>query len=235
MSAFNQARYNLSKFNIAQPGQVWASGTAKTSFSFSFAGETVYFRGSAAVRFNSEDIILNRGRIFKGSSSETFSQQAKCVRYCNIAAVLTENFNKDLYISQNAYIICTGSEIFDAETELSQEAYSNGTLEESFDADPYISQLVFTHADIGEVFASTADVISLSETVCEFPELILKPGQTLVIDANSYNVLLDGQNAIHLQKGAWLDDMTRNTQTITITATNSGRLEAEILYTERYL
>ena len=65
---------------------------------------------------------------------------------------------------------------------------------------------------------------------------VLKPGERLVIDANNYNVLLNGQNAIWYQADDWLDDMNRNTISIDITASAGvSNLSATILYTELYL
>lgn len=64
----------------------------------------------------------------------------------------------------------------------------------------------------------------------------LKPGERLIIDASTYNVLLNGKNAIEIHSGDWIDELNRETQSIVITAASGvGNLSASILYTERYL
>ena len=58
----------------------------------------------------------------------------------------------------------------------------------------------------------------------------------MIIDANTYNVWIDQQNAVYVHSGDWLDELNRETQDFVITAASgAGNLEASILYTERYL
>ena len=235
MSTFNQARYNLSKFNIEQSEQVWATGTSRTTFGFSFAGETIYFKGNAAVQFLADKMDLNPGRVFSGSAAETFMQQVNGIKYCILHSNVSTAFEADLNLSQEAHLTGITAETFEAAPNLSQGAHLRGSSAESFDTEPNWSIIVNASANAGEIFDATADVVSLANHICEFPGLKLKPGEELIIDANTYNVLLNGENAIYLQKGDWLDDLSRNTQAITISATGGARLEASILYTERYL
>ena len=76
---------------------------------------------------------------------------------------------------------------------------------------------------------------ALDLAIC-YLTVTLKPGSTLIIDANNYNILLDGENAIELQSGDWLDDLDRETVDIAIGAASGvSGLSASILYTERYL
>ena len=64
----------------------------------------------------------------------------------------------------------------------------------------------------------------------------LKPGERLIVDASSYNVLLNGENAVDIHSGDWIDELNRETQSIVISAAAGvANLSASILYTERYL
>lgn len=93
----------------------------------------------------------------------------------------------------------------------------------------------FTAAAGNELVSQTADMITIDEIVCEL-NLTLMPGQRLIVDASNYNVLLDGENMIYTQVGEWLDELTRETNSITITAAEGGGgISANILYTERFL
>ena len=93
----------------------------------------------------------------------------------------------------------------------------------------------FTSIAGNELVSQTVDVMAIDEIVCEL-NLELMPGQRLIVDASNYNVLVDGENMIHTQVGEWLDELTRETNSITITAAEGGGgLSANILYTERFL
>ena len=75
----------------------------------------------------------------------------------------------------------------------------------------------------------------MEEITCVL-KLTLMPGQRLIVDASNYNVLLDGENMIHTQEGEWLDEISRETTSITVTAAaGQAGLSANILYTERFL
>ena len=215
MSAYNAARYNLAPFNVQASDACWASGESKVTVGFSFAGTTNYAIGSTNVRILADSLKLDRGRIASGSASEQVSQAAEINGYF--------------------WPVAVSESVMEAELNLSQIIDTAGAAAVRTEAELNLSQIVMIGADSGLVVQATADVISLVEHICEFPGLVLRPGQVLVIDAGSYDVLLDGENAIHLQRGDWLDELNRNTQSITISATGISRVTAEILYTERYL
>lgn len=102
---------------------------------------------------------------------------------------------------------------------------SNTILGADIRLDPEGFELVLSSA--------TADAIEMKVCVLN---LTLRPGQRLIIDANNYNILLDGENAIYVQSGDWIDELIRNTTAIDITAASGDRnLQASILYTERFL
>lgn len=80
---------------------------------------------------------------------------------------------------------------------------------------------------------TTAD--NVEEIACML-DLTLQPGERLIVDAENYNVFVNGVNMIHTQKGRWMDELSRDTICITITAAEGGAgLTADILYTERWL
>lgn len=112
---------------------------------------------------------------------------------------------------------------------------TTGSFSEQISTDIVWHVDYFTSAAGNELVSQTADLITIDEIVCEL-NLTLMPGQRLIVDASNYNVLLDGENMIHTQVGEWLDELTRETNSITITAAEGGAgLSANILYTERFL
>lgn len=64
--------------------------------------------------------------------------------------------------------------------------------------------------------------------------LTIPPGGELRIDSDTFRVLLDGQNALHAQQGAWLT-LTRDVLYIDIESATGGQLEGGLLYQERWL
>lgn len=86
-----------------------------------------------------------------------------------------------------------------------------------------------------ELMSASATLEAVDILTCEL-NLRLEPGQRLVVDASNYTVLLDGENAVDIQHGEWLDELTRETSSISVTSSAGvSNLEASILYTERYL
>ncbi len=235
MSAYNNARYNLSRFNVNAGGAIWLEAESKVEFAFSFAGQTHICHGNSVVRIIGEKLILDRGRMAVGAGAEQFTAEAAANGYFWLKNDQRTYVSGEINLSQEVYIIASGTEIIEAEINLSQQVYTNGADVNTFDSNANLSQIVSLAQDTGEVFTATADLTALTEYVCEFPGLTLKPGQTLIVDAGMYNILLDGENAVHLQRGDWLDSLSRNTQSIAISANGASRITATILYTERFL
>ena len=121
----------------------------------------------------------------------------------------------------------TASSGFDANIDL--------TGHETISADVFPQFIQWTPGEGYELVSSLVHAESVAETVCDLT-VTLNPGSTIVIDATNYNVLIDGENAIWVQSGEWLDNLNRETMSINIqAASGNDGLAATILYTERYL
>ena len=115
-----------------------------------------------------------------------------------------------------------------------------GTSATMFVFDSVLGSDFVVAADAYEVFTSAVSVDSLDMRTCligtNIDRLVLHPGERLVVDANNYNVLINNENAIWLQSGEWIDELTRDTIDISIMAASGvENLSATVLYTERYL
>lgn len=73
----------------------------------------------------------------------------------------------------------------------------------------------------------------LEYIICNI-DVTLYPGHELRIDSDLFNVMLNGQNAIHLQRGDWIY-LDRNSTELLLEAGTGGRLDGQIIYQERYL
>ena len=106
---------------------------------------------------------------------------------------------------------------------------------ETVDSDAVLGADIRLEPEGFELVSASATADAIETKVCVL-NVTLRPGQRLIVDANNYNVLLDGENAIHIQSGDWIDELIRNTTAIDITAASGNRnLQASILYTERFL
>lgn len=65
-------------------------------------------------------------------------------------------------------------------------------------------------------------------------QLTIPPGGELRIDSDMFTVLLNGQNALHTQSGDWIT-VSRELLRLLIESASGGRLEGQLIYTERFL
>ena len=181
--------------------------------------------------------------VFPGSNSsaKTVSEQVSdiiAIHYLVVSG--TEDVTKDLNASSETFLTMTFAEEVSAETALGQKLCLVNPMEEIVDAEVSMGTDIWLAIDGYELVRESASLEIVHETVCHIGTaenpFTLKPGEKLVIDASTYNVLLDGQNAIWYQADDWLDGMNRNTISIDITASAGlANLSATILYTELYL
>lgn len=65
-------------------------------------------------------------------------------------------------------------------------------------------------------------------------QITIPPGGELRIDSENYIVLLDGENALHLQSGDWIN-VSRELLRLIVESATGGDLDGQLIYTERYL
>lgn len=65
-------------------------------------------------------------------------------------------------------------------------------------------------------------------------QLTIPPGGELRIDSDVFTVLLNNQNALHTQSGDWIT-VSRELLRVLIESASGGRLEGQLIYTERFL
>lgn len=146
---------------------------------------------------------------------ETISDEVKLGAEIGIPVNFTETISKNIVLGADIAIIAA--------------------LEET------VTPAIILGADIAiptegfELVSADATSEAIETNVCIL-NITLKPGDRLIIDANNYNVLLNGNNAIWVQSGDWIDELIRNTTEIKIdAAAGVGNINASIMYTERYL
>lgn len=148
----------------------------------------------------------------------------------------SENVTADCYLTDHVNLKQTYSENVSANVGISQDVDIKVTFEENITGNIFLSQEVkIVDISMNELVTASVSVDVIEEKIC-YLDIVLAPGQKLVIDADTYNVYLDEENVVWAQRGEWLDELSRNTVRIdVIAASGTPNIKASILYTERYL
>lgn len=118
-------------------------------------------------------------------------------------------------------------------------AYSGKNIHEALKANELAQIRAYAGKDIIASLDLTALLMTIisanileSETVTI--EITLQPGDILQIDSDTYNVFLNGANAIHLQSGDWIT-IDKSLVDLIVDSGTGGELNGKIMYYERYL
>ena len=234
--SFNQTIFNRGPFNL--------SDSANATWFTIEALETV-----DAVTSVSKDVFLlcipnEKVTIdIHGENFKNFSANAHEVLGYNVA--LEGNYWCDVQFDEKLYneTFCSPeyrpvvdmSETIETESKIAYSVHLSVSIGETVDAETTVFCEYYTNFAGNELVSQVSDATVVEEIACVL-NLTLEPGQHLIVDANNYNVLVDNENMIHTQEGEWLDELSRDTLSITVTAAEGGAgLTANILYTERYL
>ena len=151
-------------------------------------------------------------------------------------ATFNEDISKNLILSANIkHPALTLTEEISKSAQIYCDYYQAAAMSEAVSASAIQSGDVRMAVDNYELVSASASSEAIELKVC-YLDITLKPGQRLIIDANNYNVLLNGENAIYIQRGEWIDAINRNTSNIDIDSQSGrGNISASIMYTERFL
>ena len=239
--AFDLARYNLNPFNASSLTK-WMTMDFSEDVSIAIGLNTdifprVYCNEKVETEVNGAPCNF----LDASEGSETVSEEVTDIIAIHFLVVSgTEDVTKVLNASSETYLTMAFAEEVTAETALGQKLCLTNPMEEIVDANTALGQNVWLNIAGYELVRENANLDAIHEYVCHIGTaenpFTLKPGDRLVIDANNYNVLLNGQNAIWYQADDWLDELNRNTISIDITASAGvSNLSATILYTELFL
>lgn len=239
--AFDLARYNLNPFNASSLTRWLTMDFSEEVTTVTGVNVNVYPRIYCNEKVEADIIGAPCRFLDESEGTEIVSEEVTdivAIHYLVISG--TEDVTKVLNASSESFLTMTFAEEITADTALGQKLCLVSPMEEIVDADVPLGQNIWLYADGYELVSESASLDAIHESVCYLgtPDnpLTLKPGDKLVIDASTYNVLLNGQNAIWYQAGDWLDEMNRNTISIDITASAGlANLSATILYTELFL
>lgn len=234
--SFNQTIFNRGPFNLSE--------SANATWFDIEATELI-----DAVTSVSKDVFLlcipheNVGISIHGEKFKNFTANAHEILGYNVAlegsywkdVQFDEKMDTSIKLSVEYRPEVSYYETHDCEAEVKYSRHLFVTGGETVDAETTVYCEYRTVADGNELVSQVADLAIVEEIACVL-NLTLQPGERLIVDANNYNVLVDNENMIYTQEGEWLDELTRDTYSITVTAASGGAgLQSKILYTERFL
>lgn len=104
---------------------------------------------------------------------------------------------------------------------------------DSFTASAAGSKDIQASFKVSDVLTTMSEATSQTMETATF-DLTIPPGGELRIDSELFSVLLNGENALHTQSGDWIN-ISRELLRLIIESASGGRLQGQLIYTERYL
>lgn len=236
--AFDIASFDISGFDVGGEGVVLFSAFAQEKVTAVIGtSQEAYFAASASERMNVGGALAGNGIFIGGSAVESVAEASaigdNSVMIGRMAAM--ETTAAEAVCRSVNWLRITALETASVEASGGADIYISGSASEKAAAEVYNEKETWLTIAAYELMSASATLEAVDIETCEL-NLRLNPGQRLVIDARNYYVWLDGENAIDSRKGVWLDKLSRDTTSISITAASGvANLEASILYTEQFL
>lgn len=234
--AFNRAKFNHLPFNTQSDMVKWLSVSALEEVD-AVIGSALNFY-PLAIGYERVDEVAEgmKGKFISAAGTETIDElvaegQLTVILFPHFEETVTETMT----LGADIRPMVSGNENIISNVSLGADIYTKSEADEIVDAVTSVGANIYPDAAGYELVSESASLENIEFKVC-YLNLTLRPGQVLIVDANTYNVLLDNENAIDTHSGEWIDDMNRSTTDITIeAASGSSNLSATVLYTERYL
>ena len=235
--AFNRAKFNHVPFNVQSDmiKYIIVSGLEEVDATIGSA-LNFYPLAIANERVAAEPQGM-KGRFIEAVGEETISEN---VVEAQMTVIIFPHFEENVAEETELRAVITPKpsfmELLSGEWHKGANIYPDAEANEKVTINRrHLSAKIYPHIEGYELVSNSASLENVEIKTCVLT-LTLKPGQTLIVDAINYNILLDNENAIEIQSGDWIDELNRNTTDITISAAaGASNLSASILYTERYL
>lgn len=234
--AFNLARYNINPFNVAAGSTRWmnAAGNEYVRASVGSALQ-IYAEAYGNERVDEEitgipiRYVTAVGR--ENVDESAMGSQPTILLYPNFI----ENVSAVTDVMARIMPRVNFVETLEASAIPGSDVFFSANFVEEIDQETSIGGNTYISAEGFELISESASLEVIDTKACVLTTT-LRPGERIVIDADSYTVLLNGENAIEIQSGDWIDELDRNTVDISLkAAAGVGYLAAHIVYTERYL
>ena len=234
--AFNLTPFNLTPFNVKAEKVRYLSVSFSEEIDAVIGSALNFYPTAIGNERVDETIAIEKGMFISADGTETISEEViEGQQTVILFPHFSEEVTEEISLSAEIMPFVTGNELVNCSGAIGANFYATAEGNEDIDADTSLGANFYTTADGYELVSESASLENIETKTCVLT-LTLKPSQVLIIDANTYNVLLDNQNAIEVQSGDWIDELNKNTTDISITAASGvANISATILYTERYL
>lgn len=236
--AYNLAPYNLTAYNSGSDSGIFITVFYQETVTYSIGTSLeAYLLAKGYEQVLTSGVNGGNGIYLTASGTENIEEAVTMGESSVILgkASIEETITGEATINCEAYPNVIGTETIEEETALGSDIYPTGSGTETITGEAVTDKETYLIAAGYELISASATLEAVDIIVCEI-NTTLEPGDRLVVDAENYNVLLNNENLIWAQSGAWIDEMTRETSSISVTAASGvANLSANILYTERYL
>lgn len=170
------------------------------------------------IKFSSNDELKNTTVITAGIIVK-FDSEDNLKSKCNVIKdlILDEEFSNDL--SCNVYV--------------SKDIHESESLKDSLKSSASVYKNLITKEVFTDILNSYISSVVLENDIIQI-NVTIPPGGLLEIRSDTYDVFLNGENILELQKGDWIF-LDRDTVSINLDSGSGGQISGRILYNERFL
>lgn len=160
--------------------------------------------------------------------------EAKLLSFIVIEFNTNENINNDVYLSSNYEINNDFAENFNYK--INAAAQIDFEIENTEDLKNIANigkNILFKEYIQNEELITNFSGNFIDNKILNI-ETLIKPGQTLIIDSNNFTVFIDDENVLNSYSGEWIN-LSREIESIEISATEGNNITGEVIYKEYYL
>lgn len=235
--SYNQAIYNRTSFNLSLSSNVrWLNLDSYENVNALAGIATNFYPVAIAFEHVRSQVHGGRTIVYEVTGGEQIYQNyvPNGLFWLDIAA--NERILTQAKMGQVFLLTCSAFETVSKSLKPSLNQWMSVTFEEHVfsSVDPR-AELWIDSVSGYELVDTAASAEAVEESACII-EVTLHPGDRLIIDSDSYLVLLNGENIIETHHGSWFDELDRNTTAFSIRASEgTENLTGRVLFTERFL
>ena len=230
---YDGTRYSLARYSLGQEAKTISVELRAYETMGAVAG------GAVPVDFRGRWIEAMQGSA-RGTISvavpfaayEQLGARARMSADVVIRAVLSDAVRTEIHGSKDVPAVLSAQDGLEASVWAAKQVAARMALSDSLGGGAWGSKDIYARLSASEALTALLSATSQTTERAMF-QLTIPPGGELRIDSELFTVLLDGENALHTQSGDWID-VSRDLLRLTVESA-SGRLEGQLIYTERYL
>lgn len=231
---FSQDRFSLTRFSIGSEGNTIQVGFDGRVEMQSVSGAAVpiltHLFGNGEFAANAKGTISVPASFSVGAALEATSKMRANIL---VSARMSESVSAESYGSRNDNIAARMISGLSAGAWAGKTIPTRAKPSGSFLASAFASKDILAGSVASEVFTALSEA-GKQATDRAVINITIPPGGELRIDADTYRVILDGENVLYAQAGDWIR-LNREVRYLDVELASGGPLEGGITYQERFL